>query len=467
MASRKSKAKASRTSSAAARASRKTASAARASRKSVRAASAPAGSSAPARQKRASKGARRSSAPAGSAGAARSAGSSRSGSASRARDFSRKDAGGGASVSEAQRVRERARKKGGASKERARKKAGASKDRAAASAQSAPRRPKTKAQLRAEERERRTKSAYKGYVVRILLIIAAVLALLFGAIFVYRSDLFHVDNVKVSGVSHLTDLEITRIAAVPNDSTLLRLDEDGIKQRLSQNAWVQGVEVKRVFPDTVELVIEEREPAAAVRVNEKSTWVVADDGAWLSAATNADWEKDPRIVDVSASISAPVSGLSCDDEGIMNALKVIAALGERTKSELDSVSAPSAAKTSLNLKNGVSVAFGDASEVAAKEAAIWGILDKLAGTVSYINVRVPSRPTYRALGAEDSAQDQGQQQAQQEQAQEQQAQQDQQADGQQEQQPQEQQPQEGEQAAQEGQEAQEAQEGQEAQEAQE
>ncbi len=441
MASRKSKAKASRTSSAAARASRKTASAARASRKSVRAASAPAGSSAPARQKRASKGARRSSAPAGSAGAARSAGSSRSGSASRARDFSRKDAAEGASVSEAQRVRERARKKGGASK-----------DRAAASAQSAPRRPKTKAQLRAEERERRTKSAYKGYVVRILLIIAAVLALLFGAIFVYRSDLFHVDNVKVSGVSHLTDLEITRIAAVPNDSTLLRLDEDGIKQRLSQNAWVQGVEVKRVFPDTVELVIEEREPAAAVRVNEKSTWVVADDGAWLSAATNADWEKDPRIVDVSASISAPVSGLSCDDEGIMNALKVIAALGERTKSELDSVSAPSAAKTSLNLKNGVSVAFGDASEVAAKEAAIWGILDKLAGTVSYINVRVPSRPTYRALGAEDSAQDQGQQQAQQDQGQ-QQAQQDQ--------------AQQQDQQAQEGQEAQDAQEGQEAQEAQE
>ena len=279
------------------------------------------------------------------------------------------------------------------------------------SGEQALRHPKTKAQLRAEERERRTKSAYKGYVLRILIGIVLVLAVIFGAIFLYRSDAFHVENVTVSGVSHLTDHEITRIAAVPDDSTLLRLDEDGIKQRLSQNAWVQSVEVKRVFPDTVELDIVEREPAAAVRVNEKSTWVVADDGAWLSAATNADWEKDPRIVDVNASISAPVSGVACDDEGIMNALKVVAALGERTKGELDTISAPSAAKTSLNLKNGVSVAFGDASEVAAKEAAIWGILDKLSGQVSYINVRVPSRPTYRALGADDAQANQDSQNA--------------------------------------------------------
>ena len=281
---------------------------------------------------------------------------------------------------------------------------------AAATGTSSPReglrRPRTKGQLRAEERKRRAKSAYKGYVLRMLIAIALVLAVIFGAIFLYRSDAFHVENVTVSGVSHLTDHEITRIAAVPDDSTLLRLDEDGIKQRLTQNAWVQSVEVKRVFPDTVELCIVEREPAAAVRVNEKTTWVVADDGAWLSAATGADWDKNPHIVDVNASISAPVSGVSCDDEGIMNALKVVSALSDRTKGELDSISAPSAAKTSLNLKNGVSVAFGDAGEAGAKEAAIWGILDKLAGQVSYINVRVPSRPTYRALGADDAGADQ-------------------------------------------------------------
>ncbi len=249
-------------------------------------------------------------------------------------------------------------------------------------------------------------------MLRILLGITLVLGVIFGAIFLYRSDAFHVENVTVSGVSHLTDHEITRLAAVAADSTLLRLDEDGIRQRLAQNAWVQSVEVKRVFPGTVELSIVEREPAAAVRVNEKSTWVVAADGAWLSAATGADWEKNPRIVDVDASMSAPVSGVACGDEGIMNALKVVSALGERTKGELDTISAPSAAKTSLNLKNGVNVAFGDASEVAAKEAAIWGILDKFAGQVSYINVRVPSRPTYRALGADDNQTGQSAQNAQ-------------------------------------------------------
>ena len=202
-----------------------------------------------------------------------------------------------------------------------------------------------------------------------------------------------------------------------------------------------------------------------MRVNEKSTWVVADDGAWLSAATNADWEKDPRIVDVNASISAPVSGVACDDEGIMNALKVVAALGERTKGELDTISAPSAAKTSLNLKNGVSVAFGDASEVAAKEAAIWGILDKLSGQVSYINVRVPSRPTYRALGADDAQANQDSQNAAQ-QEQTQQEQQGQEAAQQQEQESQQEQAQTEEQSQQEQEGAQPSQEAEPAQEEQ-
>ena len=187
------------------------------------------------------------------------------------------------------------------------------------------------------------------------------------------------------------------------------MDDEGIKQRLAENAWVQDVEIRREFPDTIELVVTERMPAAAVRVNDKSTWVVAGDGAWLSAATNDDWEKEPHIVDVSASIPAPVSGVSCDDDGIMNALKVLEGLSERTRAELDSISAASAAKTTLNLKSGVAVAFGDATEIEYKEAAAWSVLDKLAGKVSYINVRVPSRPTYRSLDSHDEAQgdDQG------------------------------------------------------------
>ena len=52
-------------------------------------------------------------------------------------------------------------------------------------------------------------------------------------------------------------------------------------------------------------------------------------------------------------------------------------------------------KTSLTLKGGVEVAFGVAEDMELKEADIWTLLDKHEGKISYINVRVPDRPTYR------------------------------------------------------------------------
>lgn len=247
------------------------------------------------------------------------------------------------------------------------------------------------------ERAKRNRARYRRYLLRIGAVVGGVLLVVFGAIFLYRSDLFHVDNVQVNGVSHLTSNEITSLAQVPDDSTLLRVDTTAIVERLKQNAWVQDATVSRVFPDTLEVDITEREPGAVVRVSDKAIWVISKDGAWLSAATDEDWQAGPRIVDVSKTLAQPVSGSDCDDGGIKNALAIIAGMSDELASKVQSISAESSIKTSLNLEDGITVAFGDSSDIEVKEAAIEALLEKYSGKISYINVRVPSRPTYRTL----------------------------------------------------------------------
>lgn len=257
--------------------------------------------------------------------------------------------------------------------------------------------------IRAREREQRIRSHYRKFIMRIVIVVAAVLFVIFGSIFVYRSDLFHVNNVQINGVSHLTSQEITEIAAVPADSTLLRLDAAGIKQRLEDNAWVQSATIHRSLPDTIVIDVTERTPGAVVRINDKQTWVISTDCSWLSAATEDDWNNDMRIIDVSNSIAQPVSGSECTDGGIKNALAIIDGISDDLKSQIQSISAESSIKTSLNLKNGITVAFGDSSNIQLKEAAINELLSQYAGKISYINVRVPSSPTYRTLDATSSA----------------------------------------------------------------
>lgn len=257
--------------------------------------------------------------------------------------------------------------------------------------------------IRAREREQRIRSHYRKFVMRIVIVVAAVLLVIFGSIFVYRSDLFHVNNVQINGVSHLASQEITEIAAVPADSTLLRLDAAGIKQRLEDNAWVQSATIHRSLPDTIVIDVTERTPGAVVRINDKQTWVISTDSSWLSAATEDDWNNDMRIIDVSNSIAQPVSGSECTDGGIKNALAILDGISDDLKSQIQSISAESSIKTSLNLKNGITVAFGDSSNIQLKEAAINELLSQYAGKISYINVRVPASPTYRTLDATSPA----------------------------------------------------------------
>ncbi len=257
--------------------------------------------------------------------------------------------------------------------------------------------------IRAREREQRIRSHYRKFVMRIVIAVAAVLLVIFGSIFVYRSDLFHVNNVQINGVSHLTSQEITEIAAVPADSTLLRLDAAGIKQRLEDNAWVQSATIHRSLPDTIVIDVTERTPGAVVRINDKQTWVISTDCSWLSAATEDDWNNNMRIIDVSSSIAQPVSGSECTDGGIKNALAILDGISDDLKDQIQSISAESSIKTSLNLKNGITVAFGDSSNIQLKEAAINELLSQYAGKISYINVRVPASPTYRTLDATSSS----------------------------------------------------------------
>ncbi len=248
---------------------------------------------------------------------------------------------------------------------------------------------------RAAERAARARKRYLSYILKLFAVVFVVVVVFFSCIFIYRSDLLAVETVTVTGAAHLTDQEVTQLAAVPDDSTLLRLDSAGICERLEEHPWVKSAQISRQFPHSIKIQITERTPAAVVKLSKKSIWVISTDGAWLSAATTQDWKDYHRIVDVDANLSTPVAGSECTDEGVLNALKIYDGVSSDFASTIKSISAASAVKASLTLKGGVTVAFGEAQDIELKEADVNTLLDKYSGSISYINVRVPDRPTYR------------------------------------------------------------------------
>lgn len=265
------------------------------------------------------------------------------------------------------------------------------------------------------ERQGRAQRRYNRYLIRVGIIAAVLAVLAIGAAVVYNSSLFTIQNVRVTGVGHLTSEEMSALAAVPSGTTLLRVDAGAIEDRLKQDAWVQDVQVNRVFPDTLELAVTERQIAAVVEVptsDAKATqaWAIASDHMWLMPIPDRESEAGQRtsakvyedaaaalvIRDVPFGTKAQV-GTYCSDDSVLNALDIVSGMTTELAGRVKIVYAEGVEETRLILDNNVEIAFGSAENIRDKERVCLEIMEQHPDSVAYINVRDVNSPTYRAL----------------------------------------------------------------------
>lgn len=269
--------------------------------------------------------------------------------------------------------------------------------------------------LKNADRAKQARRRMRRYIIIAVIAVVMVIGAVVGAIAIYNSSLFTIRNVTVSGVEHLTANEMTQLANVPEDTTLLRVDAATIAERVKASSWVDDVEVKRVFPDTLELVVKEREMAAIVEIPVKSAastkqWAIATDNTWLmpipdpgteaaqntSAKIYEDADSVIHFVDVPFGTSAEI-GKQCTDANVNNALAILSGMTTELADQVVKISAGGVAETTLLLANGVEVAFGEAKDIRDKERVVLEILEQNPDNVAYINVRMVETPTWRAI----------------------------------------------------------------------
>lgn len=259
----------------------------------------------------------------------------------------------------------------------------------------------------------RAQASYNNHMAKVIaaLIALAVAVGVFAG--VYWSNLFAIEQVTVSGVEHLTSSEMAQLANVPSDTTLLRVDASTIKSSIMRDAWVADVDVQRVFPNTLNLAVEERSIGATVEVgvnDGKSTelWALSTDGIWLCRIPDQDSQAgqsiSPKIYEDAENVFTikdvaygvkPEVGQACTDESVKNALDVVTGLTTDLKDQVKTISATSTENTTLTLDSNVEIAFGSAADIRDKERVVKQILEDHPGEVSYINVRVVKSPTWR------------------------------------------------------------------------
>ena len=264
-------------------------------------------------------------------------------------------------------------------------------------------------------RAQRAQQAARRSLIRVAAVVGVIVALVVGAGALYLSPAFTIEKVDVVGAEHLTSQDMAALASVPQGTTLLTVDTGAIERSIDRDAWVKDVTVNRVFPSTLQIVVTEREIAAVVEVttDDASTvqpWAIASDGMWLMPIPDRDssvgqaiapqiYEDADRVLhinDVPYGL-VPEIGSYCADGNVNNALAIVDGMTTDLADQVRMVSAKEAESTLLTLDNGVEIAFGTADNIREKERICLEIMAQNPGKVAYINVRVPDRPTWRAL----------------------------------------------------------------------
>lgn len=245
------------------------------------------------------------------------------------------------------------------------------------------------------------------------IIVAVIMVAVIALAAISNTGAFSISHVDIEGTDHLTDEEVSALVNIPEGATLLNVDAKGIEASLMRDSWVESVDVNRVFPDTLQIKVNERKVGAIAEVpigtNQTiQSWALAEDGMWLMAIPERSSELGQKLseqiyVDADTALHikgipygvSPEIGAYCTDDSVLNALSIINGLTTDLAGKVKTVTATDAESTLLTLDNNVEIAFGTAENVREKERICNQVMEENPSVV-YINVRVPDRPTWRA-----------------------------------------------------------------------
>ena len=201
---------------------------------------------------------------------------------------------------------------------------------------------------------------------------------------------FRVNTVTITGQRELTDARIFAAAGVSDTSSLLFLDCEEAREGLQKLPLVKSAQVRKLFPDTLAITIEERVPYALWQLD-GAVSVVAEDGTILDHAVPERFATLPLLVGTGADKRA---------HEIVSLLEAVPAVGKRVKA----ATLVAERRWNLALDNGVVVRLPEQGADRALTALVdleqsGKVLEK---DVLAIDMRLPDRVAFR-LAADSAA----------------------------------------------------------------
>ena len=111
-----------------------------------------------------------------------------------------------------------------------------------------------------EERRRSQKREKRFRILKIILKILLLFAIIIGILlFLFISPVFNIKNINVQGNNKINAEAIESLSKINMDENIFRFSSKQVAENVKENAYIDSVEVRRKIPNTVEIIVTERE----------------------------------------------------------------------------------------------------------------------------------------------------------------------------------------------------------------
>lgn len=223
------------------------------------------------------------------------------------------------------------------------------------------------------EERKRTRRRTVASVGVSLLVLAAI-----GAAMPF-TPMMPVHGVNVDGNAALTPEEVEELTGIAPETPMGRVDVRAAAEGVAGNPWVKSATVKRDWPSTIQVDVEEYTAVA---------FVALDDGTHLIDAEG----KDFLVADPPPGAMELVGPGIEDEEGKRAAVEIAASISDKARGQVEALDARGPYEYVLRLREGRTVVWGAAEDNANKALALESVL-QMEGTE--FNISNPELVTSR------------------------------------------------------------------------
>lgn len=194
---------------------------------------------------------------------------------------------------------------------------------------------------------------------------------------------FRIETVSLAGAKQVTREEVFAVAGVSPTTSLLFFDVEAARARLKSVPWIADATVRKLYPDRLEITVEERNAFALWQLQGKVS-VIAADGTTVMAEASPSFARLPFVVGRGAETRA---------QAFLGVLDRFPSLRDQVRASI----LVAERRWNLRLKNGIDVRLPETQVDKALQRLADLDRDKslLTRDIQWVDLRLPDRVTVR------------------------------------------------------------------------